>query len=68
MHRQQSIKIAIYYPKTPDRQLELSRQVAVIHADAVLTRLKALHCPEAQQLALLDAVIATAKANASSRI
>ena len=65
MRRQQPVKIALYYPKTADNRLELSKRVAAVHADAVLARLKALHCPEAQKRALLDAIIATARTNAS---
>lgn len=65
MRRQQPVKIVLYCPKTADGRLELSKRVAAIHADAVLARLKALHCPEAQKRALLDAVIATARMNAT---
>lgn len=65
MRRQQPVKIALYYPKTADSRLELSKRVAAIHADAVLARLKALHCPESQKRALLDAIIATARMNAT---
>ena len=38
----------------------LARRVADVHAAAVTQRIKALDCPSAQQLALVDAVIATA--------
>lgn len=65
MRRQQPIKITIYYPKTADTQLELSKRVAAIHADAVLVRINALHCPEAQKRALLDEIIATARLHAA---
>ena len=65
MRRQQPVKIILYYPKTADSRLELSRRVAAVHADAVLARLKALHCPESQKRALLDAIIATARTNVS---
>lgn len=65
MRRQQPVKIVLYYPKAADSRLELSKRVAAIHADAVLARLKTLHCPEAQKRALLDAIIATARMNAT---
>ena len=65
MRRQQPVKIILYYPKTADSRLELSKRVAAIHADAVLARLKALHCPESQKRALLDAIITTARMNAT---
>lgn len=65
MCRQQPVKIVLYSPKTAASQLELSKRVAAIHADAVLARLKALHCPETQKRALLDAIITTVKANAT---
>ena len=65
MPRQQPVKITLYYPKTAASRLELSKRVAAIHADAVLARLKTLHCPEAQKRALLDAIITTARMNAT---
>ena len=65
MRRQQPVKIVLYYPKTADSRLELSKRVAAVHADAVLARLKALHCPETQKRALLDAIITTARMNAT---
>ena len=65
MRRQQPVKIVLYSPKKSDSRLELSKRVAAIHADAVLARLKALHCPEAQKQALLDAIITTARMNAT---
>ena len=63
MRRQQPVKIVLYYPKTADSRLELSKRVAAIHADAVLARLKTLTCPETQKRALLDAIITTARMN-----
>ena len=63
MCRQQPVKITLYSPKTADSQLELSKRVAAIHADAVAAQLKSLPCPESQKLALLDAIIATARKN-----
>ena len=65
MRRQQPVKIALYYPKTADTRLELSKRVAAVHADAVLAQLKTLNCPEAQKRALLDAIITTARLNAA---
>ena len=65
MRRQQPVKIILYYPKTADSRLGLSKRVAAVHADAVLARLKALHCPEAQKRALLDAIITSARMNAT---
>ena len=65
MRKPKPVKIILYYPKTADSRLELSKRVAAVHADAVLARLKALHCPEAQKRALLDAIITTARMNAT---
>ena len=67
MRKQQPIKIAIYYPQTADRQLELSIRVAAVHADAVLARIKALRCSESQKRALLDEIIATARMNTARK-
>ena len=67
MRRQQPVKIVLYYPKTAGSRLELSKRVAAVHADAVLARLKALHCPETQKRALLDAIITTARMNATQK-
>lgn len=65
MRRQQPVKIITYLPQREIGRLELSKRVAAVHADTVLARLKALHCPEAQKQALLDAIIATARKNAA---
>lgn len=62
MARPQKIRLIVYYPKTDDGKRELAQQVAIAHADAVEARLRRLDCPSTQKLALLDAIIQSAKA------
>lgn len=61
MRKMAPINVIVYYPKTEEGQEELRRRVALVHADAVNNRLKALNCPEKQKLELLDAVIETVR-------
>ena len=61
MRRQRSVNVIMYIPKTEEGRLELARRVSDVHANAVNRRLKDLVCPTSQKLALLDAVIQTAR-------
>lgn len=61
MRKMAPINVIVYYPKTEEGREELSRRVALVHADAVNQRLKELNCPEKQKLELLDAVIRTVR-------
>lgn len=63
MSSPRSVKIILYFPQTEREQSELASRVAEVHADAVTARLKALNCPRAQKLALLDAVIGHTQKN-----
>ena len=64
MRQHGPINIIIYSSKTNEGKLELAQRVAEVHANAVQRRIKELPCPNSQKLALLDAVIADAKARA----
>ena len=55
------IQVIVYYPKTEEGKRELAQRVASVHADMVTQYIDKLQCPTSQKLALLDAVIATAK-------
>lgn len=61
MRKMAPVNVIVYYPKTKEGREELSRRVALVHADAVNRRLKELNCPEKQKLELLDAVIDTVR-------
>ena len=61
MGRSAPIHLIVYYPTTPEGRLELAQRVAEVHATAVQRRIKDLHCPNSQKLALLDAVIEDAR-------
>ena len=65
MRKMAPVNVIVYYPKTEAGREELSRRVALIHADAVNHRLKELTCPEKQKLELLDAVIDTVRRRSS---
>ena len=58
-----SIHVIAHFPATEAGKEALARRVSDVHAGAVIQRIKELNCPTQQKLALLDAVIKTAKAN-----
>ena len=55
------INLIVYHPKTAEGRNLLAKRVSDAHASAVIQRIKSLNCPTSQKLALLDAVIKTAK-------
>lgn len=55
------IKVIVHYPTTEEGWQELSRRVAEVHADFVVSSINKLNCPIKQKLELLQAVIDTAK-------
>lgn len=56
------IHLVVHEPQTPEGRHELAVRVAHAHADLVCHHLEGLSCPAEQKLALLDAVIASVKA------
>ncbi|MBE6950560.1 MAG: hypothetical protein E7451_04400 [Ruminococcaceae bacterium] len=55
------VNLIVYGPETEEGREELCRRVALVHADAVNHRLKALQCPQQRKLTLLEAVIDTVR-------
>jgi len=55
------VDLIVYYPKTEEGRIALAKRMSDVHAAAVTQRIKALNCPTSQKLALLEAVIETAK-------
>ncbi len=53
-------------PKTPEKQQELARRVANVHAESVLNKLKELKCPKKQKLELLDEIVNTIKTKSAA--
>lgn len=51
-----SFNIIVHYPEDIEMQRELSRRVAIVHAQAIMQKVKSLSCPLEQKVALLDAV------------
>ncbi len=51
------MKIIVHYPEREEAKQELSKRVAIVHAQAITQKVKSLSCPLAQKLALLDRVI-----------
>ena len=66
MRRSAPINLIVHMPQTAEGKAELAQRVASVHADAVTQRMKALPCPTAQKLALLDSILKTAKEKNSS--
>ena len=62
--RPSPIRIIVHHPVKKEAQRELENQVARVHADFVLSKVKSLSCPSDQKLALIDSIIE--KANNSS--
>lgn len=50
------MNIIIHYPETEEAKQELARRVAVVHAQAIMQKVKSLQCPLEQKMDLLDAV------------
>lgn len=61
MRKMAPITLVIHPPQTEAGRAELARRVAAVHAAAVAQQIKSLPCPHQQKLALLDAVLETAK-------
>ena len=61
MRRIAPINLIIHIPKTTEGKAELAQRVASVHSDAVTQRLKYMPCPTSQKMALLEAIIKTAK-------
>lgn len=48
--------IIVHFPTDREMQRELSKRVAIVHAQAITQKVKSLSCPLEQKIALLDAV------------
>ena len=53
--------VIVHYPKTADKQTELAKSVAKLHAESIVRYIEKLNCPADQKLALIDSIIATVK-------
>ena len=61
MRKSAPINVNVHYPATEEGRKELARRVASVQADYVTDTICKLNCPASQKLALLNAVIDTAK-------
>lgn len=61
MTKRQEFEIIIHFPDTEEEMTELRRRVAIIQAQAVLTKISKLPIPTDQKLQLVDAIIADQK-------
>ena len=48
--------VIMYYPTTPEKQAELSKKVATVHAQTVMEQIKAMPCPVEQKAELIEAI------------
>lgn len=55
------MNIIVHYPKDEQKLNALQKKVAEAHAEAVDTFINQLTCPKEQKIALLDALIDSAK-------
>lgn len=46
----------MHYPTTPEKQEELSKKVAAVHAQTVMEQIKAMTCPVEQKAELIEAI------------
>jgi len=51
-----TVNIIVHFPTDREMQRELSKRVAIVHAQAITQKVKSLSCPLEQKIALLDAV------------
>lgn len=61
MRKSAPIRLTVFPPDTDAAQEALAKDIAQVHADAVMREIMALSCPTEQKLALLDAVMDAAK-------
>ena len=57
MAKQQEIHIINHFPETEEGMAELRRRVAIIQAQAILTKINKLAIPTDQKLQLVDAIM-----------
>ena len=55
------MNVIVHYPETADKQAELAKNVAKLHAESIVRYIEKLNCPADQKLALIDSIIATVK-------
>lgn len=68
MRKSAPINVIVHYPTTDEGKKELARRVTSVQADFVTDTICKLNCPTSQKLALLNAVIDTAKKEKKERI
>lgn len=61
IRRMAPIQLIVYSPNTKEGAEILAKRTADVYAASVHQRLKALNCPTAQKLELLDAIIETVR-------
>ena len=57
MAKQQEFKIITHFPETEEGMTELRKRVAIIQAQAILTKINKLAIPTDQKLQLVDAIM-----------
>lgn len=55
------MNVIVHYPETADKQAEIAKSVAKLHAESIIRYIEKLNCPADQKLALIDSIIATVK-------
>ena len=58
MKRYAPVNLVVHFPSTEAARQELSKRVAQVHAESVITYIKRLNCPADQKLQLLNTIIA----------
>ena len=48
--------VIMHYPTTPEKQEELSKKVAAVHAQTVMENIKSMSCPVEQKAELIEAI------------
>ena len=48
--------VIMHGPTTPEKQEELSKKVAAVHAQTVMEQIKAMPCPVEQKAELIEAI------------
>ena len=51
-----TIEIIVHYPEDKEKQRELAKRVALVHAQTIAERLATLSCPVEQKVALYDEI------------
>lgn len=55
------MEIIVHHPQTPEKEMQLKKQVAAAYAQAVRRYIEGLNCSKSQKMALFNSVLEAVK-------